>query len=71
VETTDGEYQVYVSAADESCRLPEREREWAHLLIDNEYEVKRRALPPPRDPTTGEVLRHESPFGEINISARS
>jgi hypothetical protein len=68
VDTNDSENRPYAPAADESCRLPDHERQRAHLLITQRYE--RRALPPARDPTTGKVRRHESPYGEINISAR-
>jgi hypothetical protein len=69
VEANDGERKAYASAADESCRLPSQARRWAHLLITQQWETQRRALPPPRDPTTGQPAPHESPFGEINISA--
>jgi hypothetical protein len=46
------------------------ERAGAQLLISQHYETRRRALPPVEmDPTTGAPRPHESPFGEINISA--
>jgi len=47
--------------ADESDRLSPEQRRWAHLLITQQYETQRRALP------AGDAGQDESPFTEIDI----
>jgi hypothetical protein len=67
METTDDEGQTYAPAADESDRLTPEQRQWAHLLITQQYETQRRALP------SGKASRRRSPFADVfpqvNITA--
>jgi hypothetical protein len=68
VDLNDDEDQAFTPAADQSDRLPDRERQWAHLLITQQYETQNRALPP------GKSRQRRSPFADIfpkvNITAR-
>ncbi|WP_131804043.1 hypothetical protein [Pseudofrankia sp. BMG5.36] len=56
------------SIADERDRLPDDDRNAAHLMITAHYEAQRRALP------SGQTKRRRSPFadifGQANIATR-
>jgi hypothetical protein len=67
-EPSDIEITAYPRAADDSDRLPARERAWLQGLITARYERFRRALPPPERDADGEDL-HESPFDEVNLGS--